>query len=254
MIKKILFAGSAVCMLFCLSSSKFASNKNVKEISADSVYTIYLSFDDGPLEGSEDINDAVKKEDIPVNVFVVGMHALANKRMEGFYKLYEANPYIEIGNHSFTHAHDHYQAYYAKPDSVLHDFTKNQDELQIKNKLARLPGRNMWRLKDIIINDVNTGEQAADSLYKYGYRVFGWDIEWQHSGETGAPIQSVSEMLEIIEKKLKEGKTIKKNHLVLLSHDEMFRNGWEESELKQLILKLKAKGNFRFDHLSNYPD
>jgi len=42
--------------------------------------------------------------------------------------------------------------------------------------------------------------------------------------------------------------------LVLLAHDEMFRNGWEESELKQLIDKLKAKGNYSFDHLSSYPN
>jgi peptidoglycan/xylan/chitin deacetylase (PgdA/CDA1 family) len=251
--KSILTTAFVMAALFLFSSNTSVSLKKNNSI-ADTVYTIYLSFDDGPLEGSEDINDAVKKEDIPINVFVVGLHALSSKRMEGFYKLYEDNAYIEIGNHSFTHAHDHYQLYYEKPDSVLHDFIKNQDELQIKNKFARLPGRNMWRLKDLAINDVNTGKTSADSLYKNGYKVFGWDIEWQHSGETGAPIQSVGEMMEIIEKKFKEGKPIKKNHLVLLSHDEMFRNGWEESELKQLILKLKAKGNYRFDHLSNYPD
>jgi len=218
------------------------------------IYTIYLSFDDGPLEGSEDINDAVQKEDIKVNVFVVGMHAFASARMQRFYKLYEADPHIEIGNHSYTHAHDHYNLYYAKPDSVLRDFEKNQLELGIKNKLARLPGRNMWRLKDLVINDNITGRQAADTLYKSGYRVFGWDLEWQHSGETGIPLQSVNEMVEIIERKLREGKTIRKNQLVLLAHDEMFRNGWEESELKQLILKLKSFGNYRFEHLSNYPD
>jgi len=228
--------------------------KQISSIPGDSIYTIYLTFDDGPLEGSEDINDAVKKENVKVNVFVVGMHALANTRMSRFYSLYEANPYIEIGNHSFTHAFDHYKNYYEKPDSVFLDFEKNQTRLQIRNRLARLPGRNMWRLKGITMNDVNTGKEAADLLYRNGYKVFGWDIEWQHSGETGIPVQSVNEMIEIIEKKLSEGKTIRKNHLVLLSHDEMFRNGWEESELKQLITKLKAKGNYRFEHLSNYPD
>ena len=154
----------------------------------------------------------------------------------------------------YTHAHDHYNLYYEKPDSVLRDFEKNQFELGIKNKLARLPGRNMWRLKDLVINDNVTGRQAADTLYKSGYRVFGWDLEWQHSGETGIPLQSVNEMIEIIQRKLREGKTIRRNQLVLLAHDEMFRNGWEESELKQLILKLKSFGNYRFEHLSNYPD
>src|SRR5579871_3701780 len=107
--KKIFATALAVSAVLLLSSNTFISNKQTKNFSADSIYTIYLSFDDGPLEGSEDINDAVKKEDIPINVFVVGLHATANKRMEGFYKLYEGNSYIEIGNHSFTHAYDHYE-------------------------------------------------------------------------------------------------------------------------------------------------
>jgi peptidoglycan/xylan/chitin deacetylase (PgdA/CDA1 family) len=244
--------------LFCSSTIAIAQSKEptaVPEHKKDTTaYTIYLSFDDGPLEGSEDINDAVQKEDIKVNVFVVGMHAFASARMQRFYKLYEANSHIEIGNHSYTHAHDHYNLYYEKPDSVLRDFEKNQLELGIKNKLARLPGRNMWRLKGIVINDDISGRLAADTLFKSGYRVFGWDIEWQHSGETGVPLQSVNEMIEIIEQKLREGKTVRRNQLVLLAHDEMFRNGWEESELKQLILKLKSFGNYRFEHLSKYPD
>jgi peptidoglycan/xylan/chitin deacetylase (PgdA/CDA1 family) len=174
--------------------------------------------------------------------------------MSRFYQLYESNPYIEIGNHSFTHAHDHYKEYYEKPDSVVSDFEKNQQELHIKYRLARLPGRNIWRLKNIRINDVNSGEVAADDLNKLGYRIFGWDLEWQHNGETGIPLQSVNAILESIGSKLREGKTVMKNHLVLLAHDEMFRNGWEESELKQLILRLKEKGNYRFEHLSKYPD
>jgi peptidoglycan/xylan/chitin deacetylase (PgdA/CDA1 family) len=39
---------------------------------------------------------------------------------------------------------------------------------------------------------------------------------------------------------------------VILCHDEMFRKSWEESELKQLIDKLRTKG-FKFGHLSEYP-
>ncbi|MES1219042.1 MAG: hypothetical protein ABUT20_26280, partial [Bacteroidota bacterium] len=71
---------------------------------------------------------------------------------------------------------------------------------------------------------------------------------------TGAPIQTVNDMVEIIERKLNDKKTVRPGHLVLLSHDEMFRNGWEESELKQLIEKLKSRGNYRLEHLSKYPE
>ncbi|MBI3719973.1 MAG: polysaccharide deacetylase family protein [Sphingobacteriales bacterium] len=223
------------------------------DTSSTAIKTIYLSFDDGPLEGSEDINDAVNKENIKVTVFVVGQHAMKDDRMKGFYKLYQNNPLIEIGNHSYSHAHNQYEIFYKNPSSVLADFQKNQNELSIPNKIAREPGRNIWRLKDIRINDVNSGSVSADSLYKDGFKVFGWDIEWQHDGKTGVPIQTVDDMAALIEKRLDENKTVKKDNLVLLAHDEMFRNGWEESELKQLIQKLKEKGGYRFEQLSKYP-
>jgi len=215
---------------------------------------IYITFDDGPLEGSEDIDDAVQQEKIKVNVFVVGEHALGDARMKNYYKLYQQNPYIEIGNHSFTHAHEHYKKYYLNPSAVLADFERCQTDLQIPTNYARLPGRNQWRLKDVHFNDIKSGASSADSLYQHGFKVFGWDVEWQHDGETGDPIQTVDQMLSLIERKLNNYKTVRPNNLILLAHDEMFRNGWAESELKQLIDKLKAKGNYSFDHLSTYPD
>ena len=215
---------------------------------------IYLTFDDGPLDGSEDIDDAVTKENIKINVFVVGQHAQSTEKMRRYYQLYLNNPLIEVGNHSFSHAHNQYEKFYENPQNVLQDFLKCQEQLKIPNKYARQPGRNQWRLKDTAINDVRSGSQSADLLYKNGFKVFGWDIEWQHDSKTGTPVQTVDDMIEIIEKRLNEKKTVRPGHLVLLSHDEMFRNGWEESELKQLIEKLKAKGNYRLEHLSKYPE
>lgn len=257
------FLFGTCCFLVLVAFASCEGNAPARSVSHDSVATetlpdsntrfIYITFDDGPLEGSEDIDDAVKKEKIKVNVFVVGQHALSSQRMKAYYHLYETNPFIEIGNHSFSHAHDHYAAYYKNAASVLHDFFICQDTLHIPNKLARQPGRNQWRIKNKSINDVSSGRASADSLYKNGYKVFGWDIEWQHDSKTGAPIQTVDDMVELIGKKLDENKTVTPHHLVLLAHDEMFRNGWEESELKQLIDILKTKKNYRFEHLSKYP-
>ncbi|MBL7763185.1 MAG: polysaccharide deacetylase family protein, partial [Chitinophagaceae bacterium] len=214
---------------------------------------IYLTFDDGPLEGSEDINEAVTKEQVKINVFVVGQHALSNDKMKNYYQLYLANPLIEVGNHSFSHAHNQYRKFYEDPQAVLQDFLKCQELLKIPNKYARQPGRNQWRLKDTTSNDVISGMKSADLLFQNGFRVFGWDVEWEHDAKTGTPIQTVDDMVELIGRKLQDKKTLRSGHLVLLSHDEMFRNGWEESELKELIDRFKAKGNYRFEHLSNYP-
>jgi peptidoglycan/xylan/chitin deacetylase (PgdA/CDA1 family) len=258
--KAILLSSLLVLMYWsCNQPQRNTPAKENKSIAAPTKFDttlkhIYITFDDGPLEGSEDIDDAVRNEKINVNVFIVGSHALSNDRMKNFYKLYENNPYIEIGNHSFSHAYNHYEKFYKNPASVINDFTKCESDLHIPTKLVRLPGRNQWRLQGIARNDMRSGAVCADMLFMQGYKVFGWDLEWQHDGETGDPVQSVSEMVKLIEMKLQEHTTVKQNNLVLLAHDEMFRNGWEESELKQLIDTLKAKGNYSFDHLSKYPE
>jgi peptidoglycan/xylan/chitin deacetylase (PgdA/CDA1 family) len=53
--------------------------------------TIYLTFDDGPLAGSEDVNDAVLREKTKINVFVVGLNTENSKRLKGYLQLYELN-------------------------------------------------------------------------------------------------------------------------------------------------------------------
>lgn len=214
---------------------------------------IYLTFDDGPLEGSNDVSDAALTEGIEFTIFVVGSNLVTHPHLKDYYHLYERNPYIEIGNHSYSHAHGEYREFYKNPDQVFFDFLKNQMVLHLKTKLARLPGRNMWRLPERIKNDVLSGASSADLLFKHGYRVFGWDLEWQHDSKTGAPIQTVGDIVELIEKLLAEKKTVTENHLVLLCHDEMFRKKWEETELKELIDRLRARGEFSFNHLSEYP-
>jgi peptidoglycan/xylan/chitin deacetylase (PgdA/CDA1 family) len=216
-------------------------------------YHIYLSFDDGPLEGSEDIDAAVKLEKIKINVFVVGSNVQNVPYMRKYFQLYENNPYIEIGNHSYSHAHNGYGLYYKDPESVYQDFIKNERVLQLKSKLARLPGRNMWRIGSKTKNDVASGSLAADLLSKNGYALFGWDLEWQHDARTGVPVQTVNDIFNQIESLLKERRTVTENHLVILCHDEMFRKKWEETELKQLIELLRTKGLYEFNHLSEYP-
>ncbi len=216
-------------------------------------YTIYLTFDDGPLHGSENIATAITKENIKVNVFVVGQHIQNSPQLKGYFNEYLVNPMIEVGNHSFSHAHNKYQLYYSNANSVYVDFLKCYNEYKLPTKLCRLPGRNMWRTATIKHNDMPSGSAAADLLYQNGFKIIGWDLEWEHDAPTSSPVQTGDDMVYLIETHLKNGTTRVKNHLVLLSHDEMFSKGWEQSELDQLVDKLKATGNFKFEFLSTLP-
>jgi hypothetical protein len=171
---------------------------------------------------------------------LVGKHAAVRPHDV---QLYCNNPYIEIGNHSYTHANDHYAAYYSNPEGVLADFMRNMDSLQLTTKIGRLPGRNMWRVNQRSRNDISSGIEAADLLHKNGYSLFGWDLEWMHDPHTAEPIGTAGEIFSQIEKTIEQNRVFTSNHFVLLCHDEMFQNDYEESELRKLIKLLKQKMN-----------
>ncbi len=234
-----------------LPAALLPQDTTIKQISVTK--NIYLTFDDGPLLGSENIDKIVRDEQVDVNVFIVGKHEMSDTQMQSYYRLYQTNPYVEIGNHSFTHANDHYKKFYQNPDAVVTDFMKCQDELQIPNKFARQPGRNQWRLNGITRNDISSGSKSADMLYRQGFKVFGWDVEWQHMAKTGAPVQTPDQMVKTIGQLLANNSTVKPGNVVVLIHDEMFQTSREAAELKQLIDELKAKSNYHFEHLSKYP-
>jgi peptidoglycan/xylan/chitin deacetylase (PgdA/CDA1 family) len=215
---------------------------------------IYLSFDDGPLNGSENIDSVILAERLKISVFLVGENTERSKMLGNYYKLYEQNPFIEAYNHSFSHANGKYELYYSNPPNVLSDIQRNEQLLNLRYKIVRLPGRNMWRIGGRKKDDETSGSAAADLLAQNGYKLYGWDIEWQHNSKDGTPVQSVDEMAKEIETRLESGNTFTKDHIVVLIHDEMFQKKWEESELKQLLDKLREHDNYIFEHIRFYPD
>jgi len=243
--------GAVFFIMLLMSFNTLHSQK--KEGGVQDKCYVYLTFDDGPLNGSENINDIILQEKIKISVFMVGMHVIKNRQMDTYAKYYDQNPYIDEYNHSYTHANDHYEAFYNDPDKSVQDILYNQTLLKLPYKIVRLPGRNMWRLNGRSKNDEASGIQTADQLAKLGYEVVGWDIEWQHRPADGAPIQSVDAMYTAVKGLCTSGKTFSKNNVVMLIHDEMFQKSWEESELKQLIDLLRTDQSYIFEQMRFYP-
>jgi len=102
-------------------------------------------------------------------------------------------------------------------------------------------------------DDLVNGSKTADSLQHMGYKVVDWDLEWQHKGVAATPIQSVDEIYKQICTMVENNITFTPNNIGVLLHDEMFQKKWEESELKQLIDKLRKNKNFVFEQLRFYP-
>src|SRR5262245_11008871 len=86
---------------------------------------IYLTFDDGPINGSENIDSVVLAERLKISVFLVGVQAETSRKFVAYYKMYEQNPFVEAYNHSYSHGNNKYASFYSDPQNVLTDIQKN---------------------------------------------------------------------------------------------------------------------------------
>jgi peptidoglycan/xylan/chitin deacetylase (PgdA/CDA1 family) len=220
---------------------------------SSSPYTIYLTFDDGPCPGSEKVNELARKDSLFINAFLIGKNVYGTNKGRPLWQEYRDNPFVELGNHSYTHAERHYLRYFREPATVLADFNRNRDSLRFNNNFVRLPGRNFFRVDSLRRNDISTGKAAADTLAANGYTVFGWDVEWRNKANKGIHLHTGQEMLEITDRMLRERKTFFPDRIVILIHDPELQDSGFTSDLEDFIHRAKADGRFRFEHLSGYP-
>ncbi|MES2330679.1 MAG: polysaccharide deacetylase family protein [Bacteroidota bacterium] len=211
----------------------------------DSAYSIYLTIDDGPSETSMYIDSVASAERAKINVFLVGSNISGRL-------LYKNNSFIEIGNHSYLHADGHYRAYYRNAGKVLHDFEHNAVVLSVANKIARLPGRNTWRMQGRKQTDLVDANNAGDSLAAAGFRLFGWDLEWRCYPGTDT-VQSAALIMHRIEKVTAAKNSFTPGHLVILCHEKMFACAHNKQELARLIRMINDKKGYRLQWLSKYP-
>lgn len=213
---------------------------------------IYLTFDDGPNQGTENLLKILDKRNVCATAFLVGKHAYGSNRQKKDFELLKQSPLIELANHSFTHAHNKYTDFYKNANSVVRDFDIAKDSLKLRDMIARTPGRNIWRLNNINVTDIKSSTAAADGLKRAGYKVIGWDLEWRPSqkmtlkGSHEAMLKKVDSIfLNDLEKTSR--------HLVFLTHDQYLRDTDSINELDLFIEKLQKSNKFVFRKISQYP-
>ncbi|WP_245458056.1 MULTISPECIES: polysaccharide deacetylase family protein [unclassified Mesorhizobium] len=86
--------------------------------------TIYLTFDDGPLTGTNNILDVLEAEQVPATLFMVGMHAQASALNKALVQRAKRMPLVTIGNHSYSHAYNHYRHFYGDTEGVVADMLR----------------------------------------------------------------------------------------------------------------------------------
>jgi peptidoglycan/xylan/chitin deacetylase (PgdA/CDA1 family) len=215
---------------------------------------IYLTFDDGPNKGTRKVLDIVQQEQVPVTFFLIGEHVFASTSQHATWDSLRVDSSIELCNHSHTHAwNNHYEKFYEHPDSVVNDFKRCRDSLQLGNDITRTPGRNIWRVDTLRYTDLRKSALAADSLQQAGFSIIGWDLEWHYDHKSFSLKGGSDEMLQQIDSLFAWNRTRTPENLVLLAHDQVYDDSNDSAELHQLIKKLKARDDYELVIASNYP-
>ena len=261
-----LLTSTISCSLLLLSCHSSPDEKVVKLISEKKDSTrsapvitvvakqkkkIYLTFDDGPNKGTGNVMNILKEEDVPATMFIIGEQVFGSRAQRELWDSLQTCNKIELANHSYTHAHNHFEFFYSNPLAVVKDFEKCKDTLQLSNSMARTPGRNVWRLNNLSATDLEKTKTAADSVQQAGFNLIGWDVEWHF--EQLALVESADIMLQRIDSMLLNNKTRNKDHIILLSHDQTFADAKDSSSLRYLIQQLKKRDDYELMQVSTYP-
>lgn len=215
---------------------------------------LYITFDDGPNRGTKNVLSIIKDEGVPVTFFVIGEHVFASKGQQQMWDSLKMAEHIEICNHSYTHGwHNDFADFYQKPDSVVKDFQRTQDSLQLTNKIVRTPGRNIWRIDSLKFTDLKRSAAAADSLQKAGFIVMGWDLEWHYDHKTMSVTTNAEKLVQQIDSVFNYKRTKQPDHLVLLAHDQVYVKSDDSLQLRQFLKLLKQRDEYELSVVTGYP-
>ena len=213
---------------------------------------IYLTFDDGPLNGTANCIIICEREKVAASFFQIGLHQSRSSKGRKLYEQIKSNPSLfSLSNHSYSHAYGKYMWFYQHPDSATLDFLKGQAVLAPTNNLVRFPGNNAWDTKDAKKASwlVKPLAHKMDSL---GWDVIGWDMEWRFN-KYGKPMQSPETIALLVDSLFEHNQTKTKNHLVILMHDHMFASSADSIKLEKMVGLLKKRKHYQFDKITQYP-
>jgi len=238
--RRWLIGGAAAVTVGAIAASK------IWLASSDAPRTVFLTSDDGPEAGTGAIIDFAERRQVPVTLFMIGMNVAADPEHGRLLERAHASKWVSVGNHSYSHFLMHYAASYHDAKSVVADFEKANTVLGLTSPPipARAPGRNVWRLPDLRLDDpaISHAEEriedtADDELFAAGFHLYGWDVEWLHDSR-GIPVQASGLMVDqiVAARGRRQGK------VVMLMHDIMMRTVAGADEFARIIDGLTARG------------
>jgi peptidoglycan/xylan/chitin deacetylase (PgdA/CDA1 family) len=213
---------------------------------------IYLTFDDGPQNGTAACFELCKKLGVKATFFMVGQHAASPHLKQIVSDIKNNYPKILLANHSTTHANGKYHYFYQHPQMAAEDFYLAQKTLNVPFKIIRLPGNTSW-VRECKLRASNLTKPVCKILDSVGYNVIGWDLEWNFNHKNANPKESAEMMVKRVANYLEKNSLNVPNHLVILTHDRMFRNQNYTDSLSKFISTLQQNKNYVFETVDHYP-
>lgn len=202
-----------------------APQSDQEELTEEPVRRVYLTFDDGPSSGTDEILDILAEYDVKATFFVTGK---TGEWAEDAYKRIVEEGHT-LGMHSYTHV---YQQIYASLDAYTEDLLMLQDYLYditgFKSTYVRFPGGSSNRVSP---TDMSV---FISWLEEEGFTYYDWNISSQDaSGVRLTPEQIVNNCLAGLEKK---------DNVIILMHDAASKHTTVEA-LPMLIERIQAMEN-----------
>src|SRR5699024_2159985 len=99
------------------------TKSKVKGVYSSDEKQVFLTFDDGPSNITNEVLDVLKKYNIKATFFVLGSNV--DLKPEITKRAYEEGHYI--ANHGYTHK---YSSIYANPRNVIEEYDKTEKSIQ----------------------------------------------------------------------------------------------------------------------------
>lgn len=208
---------------------------NVDNIYKSDTKRVFLTFDDGPSEVTNQILDTLKQEKVKATFFVLGSNV---KILPNVVKrIYDEGHYI--ANHGYSHV---YSKIYASPQTVLDEFNQCNDAVkeaiqvpEYNSHLFRFPGGLAGGKYATIKNEANELLKQNEVMH----------VDWNSlTGDAETNNLSIEFELQRL-RETSEGK----NSLVILMHDAQAKKTTADA-LPNIIAYLKEQG-YKFESFYN---
>lgn len=190
--------------------------------SADEPMTVYLTFDDGPSENTDEILAILKKHNVKATFFVTGKEGDTSAER---YRQIVAEGHT-LGMHSYSHQ---YSSLYESVDSFGEDFDR------LREKIKAVTGENCWvyRFPGGSSNKVSNTDmnEFIDYLGEQGMTYYDWNVV---CGDATSQIYTADELTQNVMTDV-----VKYRYSVVLMHDAAEKDSTVKA-LETILQKLEA--------------